>query len=202
MVARRGATRIDAATRRRALVGLKRIEFGIRLVVIRVRVAVRALRLCSPIGPDVHPDATTPAEAIDIAEVNPPVHIKRVGAEPDAWSVRLDPDTLVEALPVARHHTIPFAESAIESKHAHHLRHNRVNRLKLTGDLVAFSERRERHELLTSIQKLPETVGVTLARPGGTHHTRGLPVTLTVGDRTIKGRSSPSKTRIISIAAS
>ena len=31
------------------------------------------------------------------------------------------------------------------------------------------------------------TVGVTIARPGGTHHTRGLPVTLTVGDRTIKG---------------
>jgi hypothetical protein len=31
------------------------------------------------------------------------------------------------------------------------------------------------------------TVGVTIARPGGTHYTRGLPVTLTVGDRTIEG---------------
>jgi hypothetical protein len=31
------------------------------------------------------------------------------------------------------------------------------------------------------------TVGVTIPRPGGIHHTRGLPVTLTVGDRTIKG---------------
>ena len=31
------------------------------------------------------------------------------------------------------------------------------------------------------------TVGVTVARPGGTHYTRGLPVALTVGDRTITG---------------
>ena len=45
-------------------------------------------------------------------------------------------------------------------------------------------------------------VGVTIPRPGGTHYTRGLPVTLTVGNRTIKERSSQSKTRIISIAAS
>src|SRR3954470_10218873 len=90
-----GATRIDAASRRRALVGWKRIEFVIRLVVIGVPVALRALRLCSPIGPDIHPDAPPPTEAIHIAEVNPPVQIKRVGAEPHAWSVRLDPDALV-----------------------------------------------------------------------------------------------------------
>jgi hypothetical protein len=137
----------------------------IRLVVIGVPVALRALRLCSPIGPDVHPDATPPTEAIDIAEVNPPVQIKRVGAEPYASSVRLDPDALVRALPVARHHTIYFAESAIESKHANDLRHDRVNRLKLTGVLVAFSERRKRHELLTSIQKLSVQRGVKAKDP-------------------------------------
>ena len=34
---------------------------------------------------------------------------------------------------------------------------------------------------------LDGTVGVTIPWPGVTHHTRGLPVTLTVGDRTIKG---------------
>ncbi len=54
----------------------------IRLVVIGVPVALRALRLCRPIGPDVHPDATTPTEAIDIAEVNPAVQIKGVGVVP------------------------------------------------------------------------------------------------------------------------
>jgi hypothetical protein len=35
-----------------------------------------------------------------------------------------------------------------------------VNRLKLTGVLVAVSEGRERHELLTSIQKLSVQRGV------------------------------------------
>jgi hypothetical protein len=41
----------------------------IRLIVIGVPVALRALRLRRPVGPDVHPDATTPTEAVDITEV-------------------------------------------------------------------------------------------------------------------------------------
>src|SRR5437762_649682 len=108
-----------------AFIRRKRIQFVIRLVVVRVPGALRALRLCRPIGPYVHPDAITPTEPIDITEVNPAVQVKAVGAEPYAWSVRLDPDALVHALPVARHHAIHFAESAIESKHAHYLRHDR-----------------------------------------------------------------------------
>ena len=46
-----------------------------------------------------------------------------------------------------------------------HLRHDRVNRLKLTAVLVAVSERRERHELLTSIQKLSVQRGVKAEDP-------------------------------------
>ena len=137
----------------------------IRPVVIGVPVALRALRLRRPVGPDVHPDATTSTKAVDITEVNPAVQIKGVGAEPYAWSVRLDPDALVHALPIARHHTIHFAESAIESQHAHCLRHDRVNCRNLTSVLVGFGERRERHELLTSIQKLSVQRGVKAEDP-------------------------------------
>ena len=57
------------------------------LVVIRVSVALYTLRLCGAIGFDIHPDTATPTETIDIAEVNPPVQIERVRAEPSTLSV-------------------------------------------------------------------------------------------------------------------
>ena len=74
-------------------------------------------------------------------------------------------DSIQTALSISRQNAINPSQAAVVSNRSYQFRHDRVNRLNLTGVLIGFSERGECHKLLACIQERAVQRGMKAKHP-------------------------------------